>query len=187
MTGQPRAATFRGPFGLGPRLTGLLLADVVLVVMFLILLATPPGTSPSLVPESVSEPETTPEATAPQDPLTNTMLAQFVLPSGNIWCDMTATSATCTIEQFSYQRPEAPPGCAGTVGNQLRISADAPADFPCVVGDPPLPAADLPVLEYGQASTVGEMTCHSSRNGATCRHEPSGEGFSVARAGYTIF
>ena len=47
--------------------------------------------------------------------------------------------------------------------------------------------ADLPELAYGEASEIGEMTCQSSRNGAFCRHNPSGAGFSVARSGYTRF
>lgn len=192
-TTAPRPARSGGIATLGPGWTTFLVIDVVLVLTFLVLLAmqvvnTPssPTAGPAVTGSGSPEPETTPEQSAPGQPDENTVLAEFVLPSGNVWCSMTETSATCTILQFSYERPATPEGCAGAVGNQLSVTADGPATFPCVEGDPPGPAQGLPVLEYGQASTIGEMTCFSSTNGATCRHNPSGNGFSVARAGYQI-
>jgi hypothetical protein len=185
----------------GPRLspTGLttfLVVDAILVVTFFVLLVMhlvnssgggpdePPAmaTTPSASASTV--PETTPEASAPSIPTDNQALAEFVLPSGNIWCSMTETSATCVIGQYSFAAPTPPPGCTGTVGPVFTVTADGGADQPCVAEVPARPD-DAPVLEYGQASTIGEVTCHSSRNGATCRHNPTGEGFSVARAGYT--
>lgn len=176
--------------------TTFLVVDAILVLTFVVLLvmhlvnssaggppaAGGPATETSATP--TEEPETTPEPTAPTAPAESAALAEFVLPSGNIWCSMTETSATCTIGSFSYTPPEAPAGCTGVVGPVLTVTAEEGASMPCVPEAPPRP--DAPVLEYGQASTVGDMTCHSSRNGATCRHNPTGEGFSVARAGYTI-
>ena len=75
--------------------------------------------------------------------------------------------------------------CTGTVGSVFSVTAAEGATLPCVDAVPPRPDGAT-VLEYGQASTIGEMTCLSSRNGATCRHNPTGAGFSVAKAGYTI-
>lgn len=185
----------RGGLSLSPTgMTTFLVVDAILVVTFLVLLVMHvvnssggPSTPPADVATSETasaEPETTPEATAPSAPAANQGLAEFVLPSGNIWCSMTETSATCAIGQYSFAPPTPPPGCTGVVGPVFTVTAADGAEQPCVPEVPPRPD-DAPVLEYGQASTIGEMTCYSSRNGATCRHDPTGEGFSVARAGYT--
>lgn len=185
----------RGGLTLSPTgLTTFLVVDAILVVTFLVLLVlhlvdsggTPAGPPPVAATSGTpsAAPETTPEATAPSAPADNQGLAEFVLPSGNIWCSMTETSATCVIGQFSFAPPTPPPGCTGTIGPVFTVTAADGAAQPCVPEVPPRPD-DAPTLEYGQASTIGEMTCYSSRNGATCRHDPTGEGFSVARAGYT--
>src|SRR5665648_518022 len=134
---------------------------------------------------STSEPESTPEQTAPTTPADNQALAEFVLPSRNIWCSMTETSATCTIGQFSYAAPTPTTACTGTVGSVFSVTAAEGATLPCVDAVPPRPAGAT-VLEYGQASTIGELTCSASRNGAACRHNPPGAGFDVAKAGYAV-
>ncbi len=190
----------RGGLTLSPTgLTTFLVVDAILVVTFLVLLVMhlvnsadgatggrgdQAAADPTPVATGSAAPETTPEATAPSVPTDNQALTEFVLPSGNIWCSMTETSATCAIGQHSFAPPTPPPGCTGIVGPVFTVTADEGATQPCVPEVPPRPD-DAPVLEYGQASTIGEITCHSSRNGATCRHNPTGEGFSVARAGYT--
>jgi len=177
---------------LGPGWTTFLVIDAILVTTFFVLLvmdltsgAPDDRAAPAVTQTAEAEPETTPEPTAPTAPDENTALEAFVLPSGNIWCSMTETSATCTIGTFTYAAPEKPAECAGAVGQVFSVTAAEGATLPCVDAVPPRPEGAA-VLEYGQASTIGEMTCHSSRNGATCRHNPTGAGFSVARAGYTI-
>lgn len=176
---------------LGPGLTAFLVVDVLLVLAFVLVAVNAPqrgGPAQETAAEEVAEPETTPEASAPEEPTDAESLAAFVLPSGNIHCAMDETSATCTILSFSYEAPAAPEGCEGTVGHVLRVeAATEEVMFPCVDGDPPPVPEDAPELAYGEASTVGDMTCQSSRNGAFCRHDPSGVGFSLARAGYTTF
>lgn len=183
-----------GPLaGLGPGWTTFLVIDAILVTTFLVLLvmqlaAGSPDDGAAPVPTesaATEEPETTPEPTAPTAPEENQALETFVLPSGNIWCSMTETSATCTIGSFTYTPPEKPADCAGAVGQVFSVTAAEGATLPCVTTAPPRPEGAA-VLEYGQASTIGDMTCQSSKNGATCRHNPTGAGFSVARAGYTI-
>ena len=192
MTGQSAAPRSGFLAALPSQMRTFAIVDGVLVLTFLVLLvmhlASGPAPAPVSAPTGTSppteEPESNPEPSSPADPAENEGLAEFVLPSGNIWCTMTDTSATCTIGTFSYALPEAE--CAGVTGPVLTLSAEEPPSMPCVVAAPPRPEGAA-VLEYGQASTIGEMTCHSSRNGATCRHDPSGAGFSVARAGYTFF
>ncbi|NCT91725.1 hypothetical protein GXB85_12290 [Cellulomonas sp. APG4] len=191
MTTTPSGARpGRGRRTLGPGLTAFLVVDVLLVLAFvLVAVNAPQRGGPAQEPTTeAAEPETTPEASAPEDPTDAEALTAFVLPSGNIHCAMDETSATCTILSFSYDAPEAPEDCAGTVGNVLRVDAESEeVTFPCVEGEPPAAPKDAPELAYGEASSVGDMTCQSSRNGAFCRHNPSGAGFSLARAGYTIF
>lgn len=184
------APTGRKRRALGPGLTAFLVVDILLVAAFVVVAVNAPqrGGGPETQESTAAEPETTPDATAPADPQDATAIAAFALPSGNIHCEMTETTASCTILSFSYERPAAPEGCTGTAGNVLLVSAETEeVSFPCLEGEPAAAGADVPVLEYGEASTVGDMTCQSSRNGASCRHNPSGAGFSVARAGYTIF
>lgn len=178
---------------LGPALTTLLVIDVVLVTVFAVLLATtladgadPADREPTPTAEE-PEPEESPEET-PDDATEEVgAIRTFVLPQQNIHCELSEDAATCTILAFSFEAPPAPEGCEGTVGNVLTVRAGQPAEFACVEGDPPGVPEDATVLEYGEQSTVGEMTCASSTNGVLCRHNPSGEGFSVARAGYIFF
>ncbi|MDT0165071.1 hypothetical protein Q9R32_05840 [Actinotalea sp. AC32] len=184
------SATERARRRLGPGLLAFLVVDVVLVLGFLVLLATAlgddddPAAQPS--PSASAEPESTP-SDSDADAEDVGEVRTFVLPSGNIHCTMDEGSATCTILSSSFEPPATPEGCAGAVGSTLTVAAGESAGFVCVEGDPPAAPEDAVVLEYGEQSTVGEMTCASSRNGVLCRHNPSGEGFSVARAGYLLF
>ena len=193
MTGQPAVPRSGFLAALPAQLRTFAIIDGVLVLTFLVLLvmhlasgpAPPPVSAPDSPSPPAEAPESTPEPSSPADPAENEGLTVFVLPSGNIWCTMTDASATCTIGTFSYPPPE-DPECTGVIGPVLTLSADEPPSMPCVDAEPPRPE-DAAVLEYGQASTIGDVTCHSSRNGATCRYNPTGAGFSVARAGYTFF
>lgn len=179
---------------LGPGLTAFLVVDVILVLAFLVVLGTTlagrdggsPG--PEAAPTaSPPESETSPDESPAGDAEEVGEVRAFVLPSGNIHCAMTEDSATCTILQFSYERPAPPEGCSGQAGNVLTADAAGNAAFACQDGEPAGPEEGTPVLEYGEQSTVGAMTCASSTNGVLCRHNESGTGFSVARAGYLFF
>src|SRR5665647_2154633 len=98
---------------LGPGMTTFLVVDAILLLTFLVLMMmqvvnnppTPRAEPAASTSASTSEPESTPEQTAPTIPADNQALTEFVLPSGNIWCSMTETSATCAIGQFSYAAP----------------------------------------------------------------------------------
>jgi hypothetical protein len=165
--------------------------DVLLVAGFVVLAVNAPqrGGAPEPTPVASStadEPETTPDATAPNEVEGGEAIEAFELPSGNIWCEMSEDAATCTILEFSYERPEQRDSCDGELGQVVRVTAEAETGFPCVEEDVAKPD-DLPVLDYGEASTVGEMTCQASERGAFCRHDPSQAGFSLARAGVNRF
>lgn len=179
---------------LGPGLTAFLVVDVILVLAFLVVLGTTlagrEGDEPAAAPAPTAaspEPETSPEQTPDADAEEVGEVRAFVLPSGNIHCTMDEGSATCTILSFSYERPAPPEGCSGQAGNVLTVDASGSAGFACQEGEPAAAAEGTPVLEYGEQTTVGAMTCASSTNGVLCRHNESGAGFSVARAGYLFF
>ncbi|MBO1751632.1 hypothetical protein J4G33_07420 [Actinotalea sp. BY-33] len=192
MSDQESASGRRPRRALGPWLTTFLVIDVILVLTLVVVgvmalsdrsdgaADDAPGTS------DPGEAEASPEPSAPEEAEDAELIEAFVLPSGNIFCEMDETSATCSIISFTFGAVDPPEGCEGTAGNVLRIEAGQQTTFPCVDGEVSAPA-DLPELDYGEASTVGQMTCQSSRNGVTCRHDESGSGFSLARAGYSLF
>ncbi len=179
--------------GLGPGMTAFVVVDVLLVLAALVALTLylsdgRTGGDPA-AGESPGAGST--GTTAPGDGRSPTTDASsgpgtFALPSGNIACEITGEAASCTIADSTA---EAVPveGCAAPAGQLVRVTADG-AETPCPRGALPGPAAaGTPVLEYGESTTVGDFTCTSSTSGVTCRHDPSGAGFSLARAGHRLF
>ena len=176
---------------LSPRMVAFVVADVLLLLVFLVVLTlflsgdlggspTAGATSPSSAtgPASAS-----PSASAGAP---GAEAATFALPSGNIACEMSTDAATCTIANSSATPPK-DDTCAGVVGLKLTVTADG-ASTPCVEGAAPgAAAAGTPVLDYGQSKTVGDFTCTSSSTGVTCKHVPTGKGFQLAKAGSKLF
>jgi hypothetical protein len=127
-------------------------------------------------------------------------LTEFAAPSRNIVCRIVPESATCTIATFSYPAPppmsppapsssptpsSSPAACpGGTVGHVFVVTKDG-IEIPCVPDPPPAAApAGTPVLAYGTATSVDGFTCSSDQSGILCRHDASGHGFKIARAGF---
>ena len=130
--------------------------------------STPAGSSAASASGSATPPST--EAT------------QFALPSGNIACTMSVDGVTCTIASYTYAQPVVA-GCTEVTGHVLVLNADGVA-FSCVSGPPPAVAGDdVPVLQYGNATTVGDYTCTSATDGVQCV-DGSGKGFQLARASW---
>lgn len=114
---------------------------------------------------------------------TSTQPVAFALPSGNIACTMSVDGVTCTIASFTYAPPVVA-GCTETTGHVLVLNADGVA-FDCVSGPPPAVAGDdVPVLEYGSSTSVGDYTCRSATDGVQCV-DGSGVGFQLARASWS--
>lgn len=187
MQDSATAGPARGRRGLGPGLTAFLVVDALLVLAVLVALAaylSGGDDGPDPAPGAASSAPATPAdgATAGPDDVS---LDAFALPSGNIACEISEGSATCTIAE-SAAAPVELEGCAGVAGPVLTVTAEG-ASTPCVQGALPGPAAPgTPVLEYGASTTVGDFTCASATTGVTCRHEPTGAGFRLARAGHEI-
>lgn len=123
---------------------------------------------------STSAPE--PSATPEPEP------EHFASPSGNIVCSITADSADCVIRSFDYEPSDAV-DCPDGAGGHLRVEP-AGATMPCA---PLVVEGAMAELGYGEELTAHDYTCSSERSGVTCRHEGTGYGFSVARAGYELF
>ncbi|PFG19940.1 hypothetical protein [Serinibacter salmoneus] len=111
-------------------------------------------------------------------------LPQFQLPSGNIYCSLTEDSARCTIADRDY---ETPPGqeCEWR-GNVVVLAADG-VTLPCPTSQPTTASAQMTVLEYGQAATVGPWVCESNQSGLDCFSLIDGTGFALARASLTSY
>jgi len=179
---------------LSPRMTAFVLADAALFVAFLVVLvlflsgsiggSASSGDTPS--PATSPAGGTTGASPSASGTSTGEAATTFALPSGNIACEITSDAATCTIAS-SKATPPADPKCKGVLGLVLKVTAKG-ATMPCVEGDPPGVAVEgTPTLEYGQSKTSGDFTCTSSSTGVTCRHDPSGKGFQLARAGSKLF
>ena len=112
----------------------------------------------------------------------STKTTQFAMPSGNIACAMSVDGVTCTIASYSYAPPVVA-GCTEVTGHVLVLNSDGVA-FSCVSGPPPAAAGDdVPVLDYGKSTTVGEYTCTSATDGVQCV-DGSGKGFQLAHASW---
>lgn len=195
---------------LGPRLTALAVVDLVLVlgaVAVVVLLLTS-GLDRSGVAHQPSQLPTSPATTSLEEGVTSPSipsaaakppagaltLTEFAAPSRNIVCRIMPDSATCTIASFAYPTPSpipaptpAPtpgPCVGGTVGHYFVVTKDG-VQVPCVAGPAPAAApAGATVLEYGTATSVNGFTCSSDPSGILCRHDASGHGFKIARAGF---
>lgn len=185
--------------GLGPRMRAFIIFDALLLLAFVVVLglfvtgtiggSEPGGAEPAEPGTAALSPSAGSTGSESPDPASTEPAVDastFALPSGNIACEITADSATCTIANSSAA-PPADASCTGDVGHVLTVTAEG-AQAPCVEGALPGAAAEgTPVLEYGQSKTVGDFTCTSSSTGVTCKHDPSSKGFQLAKAGSTLF
>jgi len=161
----------------------LVVVDVILVVLLVVVALTRGGGSGS--DGSASTPGGTAGApgSSASSSATSTKPVTFQLPSGNIACVMSVDGVTCTIASYTYAPPVVA-GCAEVTGHVIVLNADG-ATFDCVSGPPPAVAGeDVPVLEYGSASSVGDYTCTSGTDGVQCVNG-SGTGFRLARAAWS--
>lgn len=112
----------------------------------------------------------------------------FRSPTGNIHCaiytfDGTA-EARCDLRDYtpSFTRP--PAGCDLDWGMAFAVAATGKGVLACVgdtVQDP-----GNPVLPYGEAVSLGGISCVSAKSGMTCTNG-DGHGFSVAKAKQKLF
>ncbi|MCE3550227.1 protein kinase [Pseudonocardia sp. RS11V-5] len=144
--------------------------------------AAPPTTVPTAAATSA-----VPATTPPSDVRVSAEPTGFSSPSGNIACSLQPNSVRCDIAQAEWDPttvPDRPAECAGVWGDSLQITGTDRADFAChsdtVFGTGP-------VLDYGRALRVGDVTCTSRQTGVECRVGASGHGFGLSRTAYQLF
>lgn len=185
----------------GPAAITLIVVDALLIVALVVIMATwpdtttadeEPTTSASASSEAPPSPggsgetEETTEADAVEVPGDALDVAGFVMPSGNIWCELGGEGTQCVIENFNYS-PPAIEGCSEDVAGHLWQVTAEDAGPACPGDGVPEPSQELTELDYGQATAVGDFLCESTRQGVTCRAVSTGHGFEIAREGTRTF
>ena len=131
---------------------------------------------------------------------------RFQSPSGDILCVMQRNhdindqanygkgEGTCQVQYPTYASP--PPqyvAVDGSLsacyllgwGSQFSLPQGSPPHLDCVGGDLMYPP-QLPTLEYGQAISLGAITCASEPSAITCADTSSGRFFRVSRDSYQL-
>lgn len=112
----------------------------------------------------------------------------FRSPTGNIHCAMYTfdgrAEARCDLTAYTPSYSKRPAGCEFDWGMAFAVGASGTGELACVsdtVRDP-----GNPVLPYGEAVSLGGISCVSSKTGMTCTNA-EGHGFSVAKAKQKLF
>lgn len=112
----------------------------------------------------------------------------FQSPTGNIHCAIYtfdgSAEARCDLRELTPSFTRRPADCDLDWGSAFFVGAAGKAGLACVgdtVQDP-----RNPVLGYGQAVSLGGISCVSAKTGMTCTNA-EGHGFSVAKGGQRLF
>lgn len=111
--------------------------------------------------------------------------AEFVTPSGNIACRMSADEVRCDVAQQTWKLPAEPAGCTGTFGAGTVLVGSGSGELSCVSDS--LAGSGMETLEYGTAVRRDGVLCASRENGVRCENEQTRHGFQVARAAFELF
>ncbi|MEG9225895.1 hypothetical protein [Aeromicrobium sp. Sec7.5] len=149
--------------------------------------AEPESPEPSPEPLGIEAPAGTPVDPA-QFPDAYTGHA-FLTPTGNIicWIDDAADQWGCLVKERTYAEPAGAEDCLKSFGGGFS-SVQGSALMPLCRGGV-IAAAETGggvVLPYGQAITVGDVTCGSEEAGVTCLDQGSGHGLFLSRAAYVV-
>lgn len=109
----------------------------------------------------------------------------FLSPSGNINCTMSAGAVACDISDFIYQPPP-PPECGKHFpwGSRFTLALGKPSAIECHSDSLRVPGE--PTLDYGQTISAGTLTCDSEPSGMKCTDTSSGHYFQVSREAYSF-
>ena len=112
----------------------------------------------------------------------------FQSPTGNIHCALfrgdNLASARCDLRELTPSYTRAPADCEFDWGSSFAVDDRGKGYLACVsdtVADP-----GNPVLPYGEALSLGGISCVSAKTGMTCTNA-EGHGFSVAKAKQNLF
>ena len=112
----------------------------------------------------------------------------FQSPTGNIHCAMYIfdgrAEARCDLREYTPSYTRRPAGCDLDWGMAFALGASGKGVLACV-GDTVQDRRN-PVLPYGEAVSLGGISCVSAKTGMTCTNA-EGHGFSVAKAKQKLF
>jgi hypothetical protein len=111
-------------------------------------------------------------------------LSAFRTVDGAIGCSVAGGTARCDIGSRTWTPPAKPSSCSLAWGQGLSVGPSGTAHFVCA-GDTALDPSG-PVVKNGQDDAVGSLTCQVRNVGVAC-FDKAGEGFFIARTGYTMF
>jgi hypothetical protein len=107
----------------------------------------------------------------------------FQSPTGNIHCAIytldRGAEARCDLAELTQSYKKRPADCDLDWGSAFYVGSSGKGGVGCVgdtVRDP-----GNPVLPYGEAVSLGGISCVSSKTGIACTNA-AGHGFSVAKA-----
>jgi len=112
----------------------------------------------------------------------------FQSPTGNIHCSIHdyqgVTTARCDLAELVPSHTKPPQNCELDWGATFAVDERGLGYLGCV-GDTVRDRSN-PVLGYGQAVSLGGISCVSARTGMTCTNA-GGHGFSVAKARQRLY
>jgi hypothetical protein len=129
-------------------------------------------------------PPAVPQGAFPPAGQSPTRLSAFRTVDGAIGCSLAGGTAWCDIGSRTWTPPAKPSSCNVAWGQGLSVGPSGAARFVCA-GDTALDPSG-PVVRNGQDDAVGSVTCQVRNVGVAC-FDRAGEGFFIARTGYTVF
>jgi hypothetical protein len=112
----------------------------------------------------------------------------FQSPTGNIHCAIYTfnrdAEARCDLRELTPSYTARPAGCDLDWGSAFAVGHVGKGVLACV-GDTVV-NPDNPVLPYGEAVSLGGISCVSAQTGMTCTNA-EGHGFSVARSRQRLY
>lgn len=115
-------------------------------------------------------------------------MIEFKSPTGNIQCaiysDPSGASVRCDMSSLVPSYTERPAGCEFDWGSSFAVDAKGKGYLACV--SDPAAGPGAVVLRYGQAASLGGISCVSAETGMTCTNA-KGHGFSIAKARQKLY
>lgn len=115
-------------------------------------------------------------------------IIEFRSPTGNINCmmysDPSGATARCDLMELVPSYSKRPAGCEYDWGHSFAVDTTGKGYLACV--SDAVGGSGVAVLRYGQAVSLGGISCVSAENGMTCTNA-KGHGFSVAKSKQKLF
>lgn len=112
----------------------------------------------------------------------------FQSPTGNIHCAIytwdNGAEARCDLRALTPSYTRRPAGCDLDWGSYFAVGATGRGVLACV-GDTVIDPRNA-VLPYGEAVSMGGISCVSAKTGITCTNA-AGNGFKVAKGSQKLF